>query len=851
MFGVSNEITGLVFLEQVGPIHFSQPWVFWGIVVAAFLLLFVMLLEFVSLPMLPEERRRIRHMRFWLFLSRLLLITLVLAALAHPYVERTAEVQGNPRITILVDSSASTAEMDTAFSKGLAEILDRHITTTVRVVGTNLTSDVGSAILRNLEPGGNILLVSDGNINSGPQLSDVAFYATTLNATVSAINLSPAKNDNAIVVLGAGKVVADSDATFTVAVSATKPDVQPMVAIDVDGKRLLERQVVPGSFTFTQKFGKGSHRIEARLLDKDENSQNDVFWKEIHVLEKPRILYLTSKSGPEELLLRELYDVDKRATLPADLSSYYAIVVNDMGVEAMPNTRLLHDYLIDEQGQYYGNGIVFLGGMNSFDRGGYAASGLEPLLPVRVGKGERKKGEANLVFIVDVSGSAAGTKINVANGQMTNVTESSPTLDVIKAQVVNAIEQIKIDNKVSVIVFGVRAQANLGSAEATIASSVKTLAQLDYLYNNRKNILENVPRVTGGGLSAMDIALREGIQTLRSVQGDKNVILVTDGRLCAGFGSECSEAKQLMALAANGHKLYGVNFMTIGVGTTDEKLFPKKVDELFLKEFAKAGDGTYDRATKLNTLMIKWGDPKAKEFGQEFALVPLSLTHFITRDIEPNAVMNGFNQVVPKDTAELLIAADSGQPALTVWRYGNGRVATWTVFAGNNMGQLLNGDNSLLLSRTVNWAIADPQRKEPYSVDIPDTRINEEGTITVKSDTPVTSEALVFSKDGNVYVARFSPYATGFASLLNYEYAVNRPSELDLVGMNPALPVIAEATGGKVFKPSDSEEIIDFIKAVSKKVTVEQQSVAPLFIAAALLLFLVEIAVRRLTERRR
>jgi len=829
---------------------FQHPTALWVIPAAAVILLLLLTRDFVKTPLQPEERRRQRRRRVWLFVSRLLLLILVAIALAQPYSEVTKQVQGNPRLTVLLDTSSSMRFLDTSFAKGLTDILGRSVSTTFRTVGTNGTSDLGNGLLQNLEPGGNVLLISDFNPTSGPKLSDVAFYATTLNATVSAINLSTTTDEGAVMVLGPSKVVADSDATFTVFVTATTPDRMTRLTVSVDGNKILDKDVAPGDYSFTHQFLKGDHRIEAAIAA-DTYAGNDVFYKTVHVLPKPKILLISQRSSPLEILLRQVYDVDKKASLPADLSPYYAVVTDDASIESLRNTQALHDFLIDEQGDYYGGGFVLFGGMDSFDRGSYSSSTLEPLLPVKVGKGERKKGNANLVFVIDVSGTTSRTKYLVQGGQLIEYNETLPTIDVIKAQVVNAIEQLQLDNKVGVIVFGINPGAGHDSAEEALADSVRILQPLDYLYNDRKEILDKVPRIIGGGPVATDVAFRGAVDMLRDQQGDKTIILVSDGRYSPGLGAETPLKRELLTLAANAKRQYGINLMTIGVGTEDEQLFPKKVDEAFLKELAAAGDGTYDRATRLNTLLIKWGDPKAKEFGEEFNLVLLSLTHFITRGVEPTAMLNAYNQVVPKDTAELLIAADSGQPALTVWHYGNGRVATWTVFAGNNLGQLLNGNNSLLLTRTVNWAIGDPQRKEAFYVDIPDTRTDAKGIITVRSATPVSSEGLEFTKEGDTYTSSFQAAEPGFGQLLGKTYAVNGPAEMDRVGLNPDIEAIVTSTGGKTFKPSDDQAMIQFVKEASKRVTLERQVLVLPFLWAALLILLLEIGVRRITERRR
>ena len=829
--------------------NFLNPDMLWAIPVVGVFLLILLTRSFVKLPLTQVEQRRQRHTRVWIFVSRLVIASLIIMALAQPYTEEVKETKGNPRVTVLVDQSASTQLLETDFVQDLIDRLERKVPTTVRTIGTNYTSDIGSALLRNLDPGGSILLITDGNVNEGPVLADVGFYAATVNSTINAVNLTAALDDAAVVIKGPGKVVAESDATFIVEVSTTKNKKVPLQVL-VDGIKALDRQVDAGTISFSRQFSTGTHKLEARIATLDEHSENNVYYKSIHVLPKPKVLLVTRKNSPVELVLRELYTVDKKTSLPQNLDSYYAVIINDAPVENLRNTQELHDFLIDEKGEYYGGGLVLFGGLDSFDRGGYSSTSLEAILPVKVGKGERKKGGANLVFIIDATGTVSRIKYRQEGGKLVRYEEDISKLDVIKAQGVKAIEQLNLDNKLGVVVFGAQMSTESSSISDRISSTVRRLAPIDFLYNNRKDVLDKIPKIVGGGVTAPDVAMRGAVEMLRSVAGDKNIILLTDGRYSAGIGADSEPKRKLLTMASNAHRLYGINFMTIGVGTSNDAEFDLKVDEAFLKELAKAGDGTYDRATKLSSLLIKWGDPKAKDFGQEFALVPLSLTHFITRDVEPVAILNAYNEVVPKDTAELLMAADSGQPALTTWRYGNGRVAAWTVFAGNNLGQLLNDQNSLLLSRTVNWAIGDPQRKESSFVDIADVRTNKEGRIIVKSKTPVTHEGLVFTKEGDVYVASFSPGNPGFSSLLGQTYAANRPSELDVVGMNPLLGGIVDATGGKIFKPSESDALVEHVKESSRRVTVAKRSAALPFLIGAMLILLLEILLRRLTQRR-
>ena len=57
-----------------------------------------------------------------------------------------------------------------------------------------------------------------------------------------------------------------------------------------------------------------------------------------------------------------------------------------------------------------------------------------------------------------------------------------------------------------------------------------------------------------------------------------------------------------------------------------------------------------------------------------------------------------------------MITTDIGDPVLTVGRYGLGRVAALTTDYVTYGFELLNKDNSLLFTRTINWIIGDPER---------------------------------------------------------------------------------------------------------------------------------------------
>jgi len=842
-------------LEFLPTIKFDDPGMFWWLLLIIVLLV-IIIKDFVNLKLMPQEETRRRKTRFWIFISRSLILLLLVMSLASPYIPKVTETQGNPRISLLVDKSNSMNFLDSSFLDSLKTSLDKKIPVSVKEFGSAETSNLGESILENLEQGGSMIVFSDGNVNKGASLDDVALYASNLNASISVLNSSSLKDEFAIVINGPSKIVADTEENYFVKVTGTTNDKKVKIRVTVDNTVVLNEETYPGVVEFSKALGEGDHEFTAEILSPDSYINNNKFFKVVHSLKKPKILLIANKkNSPVEQFLKQLYSVDYKSFIDknTDLKPYYSVVLDDVGEEKVSDgVQNLNNYLLDEEGNYYGNGLVVLGGLNSFDKGGYSSSPIRTLLPVNVGKGKKKTGNDNLVFILGLTGGTGGTKfVKQENGSYLEVKEAVPTEAIIRSQAINAIEQLRIDNKVGVVAFGITSIGHSENVDVAREKTVAVLENVDYLYNNRENIINDIKDIRGGGSYNLGIAFRKAIDMLKDKTGNKHIILLTDGRFCAGFGFDCKEAKMVLNQVSNLKKM-GINVMTVGVGPENDENFGKKVDEIFLKELAKTGDGTYDRATKLQTLLIKWGDPEAKKYGEEFSLVPLSLTHFITRDLEFNSSFNGFNQVYPKDSSELLITNDGGQPALTVWRYGNGRVASWNVFRGNGLGGLLNQDSEVM-SRTLNWAIGDPERKEKHSVSIQDSRVNEEIKVVVKSDTPVSVEGLDFIKSGDYYEASFSSKnkKVGFGELLGTKYAINNPSEYDEVGFNNQLLSLSQLTGGKVFSPKDIDAMVEHAEEVSKKVTLDKKYIKYPLLIIAIIIFLFEIYIRKLTERRK
>lgn len=794
-----------------------RPEAFLILIPIMLIFLFLLFKRFIDLEY--ENKKETKRFRTFMLITRTLIFLSLVIALAKPFGEVTRTTPGNPKLLILVDNTTSMRLMDTSFFQELKEELEKEIPVTTRILSSGMESDLGDELLGYLEKDTPILLITDGNVNKGAKLEDVAFIAASLNSTISTISLDQKHDEVGVYITGPDTVVAGGETSFKVRIINPAKQLVSL-KVSVDDEIIFDEKTSKEAIEFQQEFEEGNHKIIAQVsADKDYFDQNNAFYKAISVVPKPKILFVTDSPDPIEQILRELYDVTKTKDIPQNLSEYYTIILND---KPMPinGVERLADYLIDKEGGYYGNGLLAIGGFDSFDRGNYKGSTLESYLPVYVGKAARSRGSSNIVIAIDFSGSTG----NYFNYQ-TRKWETSNVQDINKALAVSVINSLGPDNSVGVTVFG---------------DKNAVVQEVQPLFLTKKELIDKISRIQQPpsqsffhiGLSGAYALLKE------SVGATNNIIMITDGN------TGNPQIRQQTLDAAKTINARGVKIYVVGTGVD--------VDEDFLKAVAYNGGGIYFPASQENRLKILFGDPEETKFGELFDLFIINPYHFITQGLELDASLYGYNQVIPKSSAQLLVTTQHGEPAVTVWNYGLGRVAALNVFSGNNnLGELLNKKNSILITRIINWCIGDPQRKAPYYVLIQDSRIDQPVDIVVKSEKYPSAEGLTFTRSGeNYYQSRIMPSQKGFSEVLGKTFAVNYETEYQEVGMNPSLEQVAAITGGKIFKPSEAKEIVSFVKSVSKKTVTERTTIVWPFILAAAIIFLIEIGVRKARERR-
>lgn len=752
-----------------------------------------------------------------IFVLRAAAMSMLMLAIASPFMLETRTVPGNPRLTILADNSSSMVLYEENIVSSLQNRLEGSMPITIRTIATGTKSTIGDGILNNIESGDNVLAITDGNNNYGKLLGDIMLFASNINATVSTLNFKPVKNDVGVKIEGFPELIKDTDGDFAVKVNVVGK-VDYLLQVMVDDKVIIEQQDKESrDFPFEWKFSEpGYHKITAKLSNAGSNdyfADNNIYYKSIKVVPRPKVLFVTEESSPLANELAKIYELDVKSSIPNDLGQYMTVVLNDIPAgRILPQFDIVNDYVNN------GNGLFVIGGESSFESGNYKGTLLETLLPVKIGAGEdENKSDVNIVIVIDIS---SGTDDYIA---------------IEKALALSVLDSLNEKNNVGAVAFGF---TPCKAWDLTDKKGPRPLKDV------KKDLRDKISRLKFDGQSCFNIGLQGGYDMLSQVGGGKNIIFISDGKTTYDKLKEdtISDARNI---GARGVKIY-----TVGVGTDTDA--GGSDNTLFLDNIARIGGGIFFKADASNKLKILFGEVKESEQEKEFynSLAVLDTTHFITSGIDIGATVSGYNYVVPKPNARLLITTNKNIPILTVWRFGLGRVVALSTDDGLRWsGELLNKKNSKMLTKAINWAIGDLSRKKAFDVTIRDTSVGKPAYVDVVASEMPKSEGLEFAKvDTNLYSATYAPAQTGYKEILGATFAANYNDEFADLGPNKEFIELVVKTGGEIFEQEDIDGIVEFVKAKSKRIKINSTDYRWPFALMALLMFLLDIAYRKIRE---
>lgn len=752
--------------------------------------------------------------------TRAIVFILLIATLASPYdlVSQTV-FDETPSIIIIDDHTDSMSLFDNDTGQRVYDRLQSRTPTRIHQIAGN-RSAIGDAITEFARGNDNILLVSDGNNNHGLDLTDTIAFVSTINTTVSAISQDQQHNDLSVEIIGGRDVIVDSEQSFTIMVRQAGGGAEYTLSVWIDGEKVDERTVHQtereSSISISHIFGSvGSHTIKAEIIPESEDfrSINNIFYRSIHVIPKPKILLMSDRDSPLSRTLAELYDTTRvSSAVSPDPDQHLAVVLDNIHVNDLDKGEIerLRTYLQD------GGGLVVVGGDRAYDKGGYYDSQFETLLPINSKESDREGKNVAVVIVIDISGS-----VGTAYGEDT-------ALSMEKALAINILRGISMNDHIGVIAFNQRAYI------------VSPLTRGLY----KSMIEDKITRLKHGGTTHMNTAQDAASEMLEGYTGGKSAIIISDGR--TRNADTCLNLAGSMADA-------GITTYTVGVGgeTTNEE---------FLQSLASEGGGIYYRPAESERLNIIFGEkPEGPDDPTKgnFPIIVLNPNHFITDDLKLSGSITGYNTVTPKMGAQTLVTTGAVKPIVTAWRFGMGHVVSFSTDDGTEWsGVLYSGENALLISKMVNWAIGDPRRNDKIVISGDDTYLGDAAVIDVRSDTipsiNLDGEKLELSQIGrNEYQVPIPAETQGFLDISGYAIAVNYPLEFRDVGYSERLSDVIRMFGGTLYDEDDIAPLLRDLKERSTRTAQEQDDRRLPFLLAAMIIFCGEVVVRRLREIRR
>ncbi|CAD7766927.1 MAG: von Willebrand factor type A domain protein [Candidatus Argoarchaeum ethanivorans] len=763
-----------------------------------------------------------------LVLSRMVIISLLIIALSNPFVIASHTIRDDtPSVTVVADKTISCDLFDTSQAESLQEYLKTRTPTKYKEV-TGIKTALGDAILKNSASGEHIVLVSDLNNNHGVNMGDAVILARREGAHIYAVEQTPIHTDTGVEIAGSKNIIVGNENTYHIIIRHVGEEITYKLTVQIDGNTLYtetitqigHEKVIPLPYT---PLTEGAHRITATIAPEgdDRFKLNNVFYKSVFAAPKPKVLY-TGCDSPLKTVLAELYDLHKTTLDGAKLEDYKVVIIENKDAKTLdPHVQNLKSYTAN------GGALLVVGGDNSFDRGEYNNSDIEKALPV-LSKPSKYGGGRNVVIVIDASGST--------DWNLYNDIKFIGHIDALAQSIVNN-RNIGADTKIGVIAFGSSAE-EIGFLSATSENK---------MILNKK--IANIWPKSKIAPTSMDQGLKSAQEMLKEASGVKLVIVLSDGNIRENKNEIETAAKELVD---EGITLY---FRQVGIGPKSARAFTSMED---IAETAGA-DYEYIGTKGLNIhfepLPEEEEEKEEKEVLHLFGLIITDSEHFITQYQNVSRDLTGYNDITPKIGARRLVAITIGKPVLTVWNFGLGRTAAISTDNGNRWaGVLYTEPNSKLISSTVNWLIGDP-RPAGDTITAPDLWLGTPGRVTIKTagipDVSFDNKSLSFTKEGDHYTAVIDPKEDGFYNIAGYEIAANYPLEYREIGFNEEMRAHIEEYNGSVHPFEEAKTLLlGDIKANSVRVVNEPVSAKMPFIIASLIIFLGEVILRRLRQRK-
>lgn len=801
-----------------------------------------------------------RHRKQWkkshvtVFAIRIVTVSILVLALANPYLLLPLEKE---QIVFLIDRSSSIeAEDDTAVQfindslafkqehqdigiYSFAESLQTETLLTNKLdivpelstVDDTSETNINHALqlasgIADRQKATRIVLLSDGLQTKGNALEEVSKF-TNSNVTVDVVPLTkPALQDVVIESFTSPQIAFDGEeqALITEISSSSQKDATLILYENDEVIYSAPVTLEEGNNRFTYShIGSSQGLVKYEALVRVENDA---------VLENNKLTSVTTVKAPPKALIVQhnenksaipsilgestiAYDVISAEDLPSALSSYLsysAIIFDNVPGHFVGETKM---DVIEQAVKHFGIGFMMVGGENSFGLGGYFKTPIEALLPVEMEvKGKHQLPTLGLVLVIDRSGSMMGSKMELA-----------------KEAAARSIELLRDEDTLGVIAF-----------DSQPWEVVKTGVLKD-----KKDAIDKVSSIPANGGTEIYSSLALAYEKLQDLPLQrKHIILLTDGQSATNSSYE--------DLLLNGLDK-NVTLSTVAIGSD--------ADRTLLEDLSSLGNGRfYDVTdeTMIPSILSRETAMISRTYIEDNPFYPTVYNTNQFNALFENGVpeMNAYIATTAKSTASVIAESDKEDPILAQWQYGLGKTIAFTsdssgAWAGDwarweNWKQFWQTAISELLPSyhevaydiksqgNGSYIITDPSNEAAF---LTIAAVNEKG-----EELPIESDVLSASK---VRVTVDSDPGLIFFSIENKEQQIFRSGihvpygdEYAAKPTNTALlEQIAELGNGKIVE-DPKEAFREF-----KKQGVENKSISQWLLFIAMLLFFLDITLRR------
>jgi uncharacterized membrane protein len=409
-------------------------------------------------------------------------------------------------------------------------------------------------------------------------------------------------------------------------------------------------QLQPGQanlFSFEQTAPRATDAVVYRAeieADDDGLVENNRGAAVVRVEGRSRVLIVDRDPRSLEPLARALESGEMEVELggagliPGNLlglTAYDAVVFADMPATQLSDgqMRALRDYV-----ETAGGGFVMLGGPDSLGPGGYWRTPVEEILPVSMELKDRTHYPSlGLVMCIDKSGSMAGHA-------------RAAKIEVAKASAAEVAAQLTPMDQVGVIAFDAAAKWVVPLVSG----------------GDRDRVVRSLGTVRAGGGTDAYPAMEEARRALRGAPVRiKHVILLTDGQL---QGRDHVGLAEVM-------RTEGITISTVGVGT-DADLFT-------LQRIAMAGGGRFYPArdiVRLPRIFLREVFHVSRPWLVEESFRPVRSEGAMLPELRLDAAppLAGYVATSDKSRAQHLLLTHRDEPLLSVWRFGLGKTVAFT-----------------------------------------------------------------------------------------------------------------------------------------------------------------------------